>query len=140
LKAGLKLGRTRRVLAVPAGLAVGICALGLTRGRLRLVPALTWNIRFFHDRDRLRVDRIVNILDALNADVIPIGDWNKPPDAEEWRPLKNLESAGQVAFCGINDTSDFSHLMYRDQVRSPSGGTRFYFEQRGETGTFQDHC
>jgi len=40
------------------------------RGTDQLLDIVTWNIRFFHDQDRDRVKRIVNVLSELNADII----------------------------------------------------------------------
>lgn len=39
------------------------------RGVDTFLDIVTWNIRFFHDQDPDRVDRIVSILGALNADI-----------------------------------------------------------------------
>jgi len=50
-----------------------------------------------------------------DADVIMAGDWNEPPDSSTWDPIKELETQGEVAFAGVNDASDFSHLMYRNK-------------------------
>ena len=58
------------------------------RGTDRFLDVVTWNIRFFHDRDRDRVKRIVNVLTELNADVIvlqEIRDQSLEVVAEELR-------------------------------------------------------
>jgi endonuclease/exonuclease/phosphatase family metal-dependent hydrolase len=49
----------------------------------------------------------------VGADTILVGDWNKPPDASEWRAFHKLEDQGKAVFRKANDTSDVSHLMYR---------------------------
>lgn len=40
------------------------------RGTDQFLDIVQWNIRFFHDQDPERVERIVNILSELNADII----------------------------------------------------------------------
>jgi len=40
------------------------------RGSDRFLDVVSWNIRYFNDHDYFRVDRIVKILNALNADII----------------------------------------------------------------------
>ena len=40
------------------------------KGKDDFLDIVTWNVRYFHDKDPERVDRIVNVLDALNADII----------------------------------------------------------------------
>lgn len=50
-----------------------------------------------------------------DADVLMFGDWNKEPTAPEWDALHEMEKAGEVLFRQINDTSDFSHLYYKNK-------------------------
>ncbi len=50
-----------------------------------------------------------------DADSILMGDWNKEPDADEWSVMKKLEKDGIVRFKKINDSSDFSHLYYKNK-------------------------
>lgn len=40
------------------------------RGTDRFLDVVCWNIRFFHDRDQERVDRVIQVLSALNADIV----------------------------------------------------------------------
>jgi endonuclease/exonuclease/phosphatase family metal-dependent hydrolase len=40
------------------------------RGSDEFLDVLTWNIKFFHDRDKARVDRVTEVLAALNADIM----------------------------------------------------------------------
>jgi len=40
------------------------------KGTDSFLDIVTWNIRYFHDRDRGRVQRVLEILNALNADII----------------------------------------------------------------------
>jgi len=40
------------------------------QGTDQFLDIVTWNIRYFHDMDKTRVDRIVSVLAALNADII----------------------------------------------------------------------
>jgi endonuclease/exonuclease/phosphatase family metal-dependent hydrolase len=40
------------------------------RGSDMFLDLITWNIRFFHDMDSKRVSRVVQVLSALNADII----------------------------------------------------------------------
>ncbi len=39
-------------------------------GTDQYLDVVTWNIRYFHDLDKQRVNRVVDILSALNADII----------------------------------------------------------------------
>jgi endonuclease/exonuclease/phosphatase family metal-dependent hydrolase len=39
------------------------------RGTDKFIDLVTWNIRYFHDRDEERVDKISHIMNALNADI-----------------------------------------------------------------------
>ncbi len=43
----------------------------------------------------------------VDADILVLGDWNAPPNAMEWDPLRQLSD---VYFEQINDSSDFSYL------------------------------
>lgn len=49
----------------------------------------------------------------VDADVIITGDWNEPPEANAWQPLRNLQSQGQLLFSSLNDTGTISHFMYK---------------------------
>lgn len=40
------------------------------KGTDQYLDVVTWNIRYFHDLDKQRVNRVVDILSALNADII----------------------------------------------------------------------
>jgi endonuclease/exonuclease/phosphatase family metal-dependent hydrolase len=51
----------------------------------------------------------------LDADSILLGDWNKPPDSEEWDAFRRLEKDAYVRFSEINDPTNFSHLYYRNR-------------------------
>jgi predicted extracellular nuclease len=53
--------------------------------------------------------------DEVDADTIIIGDWNKGPEDADWKPIHKMEKAGKVLFEKINDTSDFSHLYYKNK-------------------------
>ncbi len=39
------------------------------RGSDQFLDVVTWNIRYFHDRDQTRVARIAEVMNALNADI-----------------------------------------------------------------------
>lgn len=49
-----------------------------------------------------------------DADVVVLGDWNASPDAAPWAPLRKLEEQGRAAFTKYNNSSDISHLMFRN--------------------------
>jgi len=49
-----------------------------------------------------------------DADVLIVGDWNERPDSRTWQPFHQLEKQGKAAFEKINDSSNISHLMYRN--------------------------
>jgi endonuclease/exonuclease/phosphatase family metal-dependent hydrolase len=51
----------------------------------------------------------------VDADTIIMGDWNKGPEDEDWKPIHDLEDDGQVEFRKINDSTDFSHLYYKNK-------------------------
>lgn len=51
----------------------------------------------------------------VDADVIMLGDWNAPPDAESWQPFHELEVDGKLKFQSINNKSEISHLMYKNK-------------------------
>lgn len=51
----------------------------------------------------------------LDADTIIIGDWNAAPDKTEWSAIHDLENNRLVLFEQVNDSSDFSHLYYRNR-------------------------
>lgn len=50
-----------------------------------------------------------------DSDVIMLGDWNKEPDQPEWDIFRKMEEDGEVLFEKINDTSEFSHLYYKNR-------------------------
>ena len=50
-----------------------------------------------------------------DSDVIMIGDWNAPPSADPWEPLRELEATRAVKFQSINNESEISHLMYKSK-------------------------
>ncbi len=54
---------------------------------------------------------------TVDSDIIMLGDWNEPPTAYTWKPLQQLEKKGQVAFTKVNDSSDYSHLMYQTKTK-----------------------
>lgn len=54
--------------------------------------------------------------DEVDADTIIIGDWNKGPDDTDWKAVHKMERDGDVLFKKINDTSDFSHLYYKNKT------------------------
>ncbi len=70
------------------------------------------------EQRRTAADRLAKWLTAEapaeDSDVILVGDWNKPPDAEEWAAFHKLEKQGKALFTKANDTSEISHLMYRN--------------------------
>ena len=58
---------------------------------------------------------LVREASVLDADVIMLGDWNEPPDAEAWAPIRQLERDGLALFSEINDSDSISHLMYKNK-------------------------
>ena len=71
------------------------------------------------DQRRLAADWLsywlTNDAPKTDSDVIMLGDWNEPPDADAWEPFRQLEKDGQVLFEGINDKSSISHLYYKNK-------------------------
>lgn len=51
----------------------------------------------------------------LDSDVIIMGDFNKDPDSEDWEAIHQLEKTGDVKFSQINDSSEISHLYYKNK-------------------------
>jgi predicted extracellular nuclease len=64
--------------------------------------------------ERLRT-WLVREASVIDADVIMIGDWNQPPAAKAWAPIRKLEQEGDALFSKINDLDSISHLMYRNK-------------------------
>ena len=58
---------------------------------------------------------LVNDAPKIDADVIMLGDWNQPPSAAAWEPIRRLEATKKLLFTGINSESEISHLMYRNK-------------------------
>lgn len=50
-----------------------------------------------------------------DADAMMFGDWNKEPGAPEWEAIHEMERNGEVLFEKINDSTDFSHLYYKNK-------------------------
>lgn len=50
-----------------------------------------------------------------DGDVVMLGDYNKEPGAPEWNAFRALENAGLADFEAINDSSEFSHLYYKNK-------------------------
>ncbi|MBM2816417.1 MAG: Endonuclease/exonuclease/phosphatase [Ignavibacteria bacterium] len=57
-------------------------------------------------------DWLIKEGNRFDSDIIILGDWNEPPDAEAWESLRNLEKNKNVKFTKINDKTNFSHLYY----------------------------
>lgn len=51
----------------------------------------------------------------VDADIIILGDWNEPPTSKTWEAIHALEKTKKVAFSKVNDSSNISHLMYRNK-------------------------
>ncbi len=51
----------------------------------------------------------------VDSDTIIIGDWNKGPEDKDWSPVHKLEKEEKVRFKSINDSTDFSHLYYKNK-------------------------
>jgi endonuclease/exonuclease/phosphatase family metal-dependent hydrolase len=58
---------------------------------------------------------LVGEASSVDSDVIILGDWNAPPSAEVWNPIRQLEQTGQLKFSSINNESEISHLMFRNK-------------------------
>lgn len=56
---------------------------------------------------------LVRDASKVDADVIILGDWNEPPDADTWKPLRKLEQQKKALFSALNDSGKISHLMYK---------------------------
>jgi endonuclease/exonuclease/phosphatase family metal-dependent hydrolase len=71
------------------------------------------------DQRRAAAQRLAKWLgeeaEERDADVIILGDWNEPPGSPTWQPIHQLEEQGRVAFGKVNDSSNISHLMYRNK-------------------------
>ncbi len=52
----------------------------------------------------------------VDSDTIIMGDWNKAPDDDDWSALHKLEADKKIKFKSINDSSDFSHLYYKNKA------------------------
>jgi endonuclease/exonuclease/phosphatase family metal-dependent hydrolase len=89
------------------------------RGTDQFLDIVTWNIRFFHDQDRDRVKRIVNVLSELNADIIvleEIKDQSMDVVAQE---LRRLEAGYYQTAYGTTGGDQRVSVMYDlDWVRA----------------------
>ncbi|MFY8126739.1 MAG: endonuclease/exonuclease/phosphatase family protein [Chitinophagaceae bacterium] len=50
-----------------------------------------------------------------DADSLLLGDFNEPPNAAAWKSFRQLEENKKAKFLSINDSTQFSHLMYRNR-------------------------
>lgn len=51
----------------------------------------------------------------VDSDTIIMGDWNKDPEDKDWDSIHHLEKKKLVKFRSINDSTDFSHLYYKNK-------------------------
>lgn len=72
-----------------------------------------------NDQRALAAERLAQWLDgpaqAVDGDVMIMGDWNEPPNAVAWEPFRDLEKGGRAMFTSINTTSEISHLYYKNK-------------------------
>jgi endonuclease/exonuclease/phosphatase family metal-dependent hydrolase len=64
---------------------------------------------------------LTDVAPQVDADVLVMGDWNAPPDAECWKPFHDMDGdpdnpKTKVVFRAINDPSDFSYLWLRNRT------------------------
>jgi endonuclease/exonuclease/phosphatase family metal-dependent hydrolase len=50
---------------------------------------------------------------VVDADILIMGDWNAPPNADEWGPIRDVEG---VHFEDINDETDFSYMWLANRT------------------------
>jgi endonuclease/exonuclease/phosphatase family metal-dependent hydrolase len=60
-------------------------------------------------------DWLLKEANNFDADTILLGDWNQPPEAKAWSSFHALEKDNRVNFTKINDSTNFSHLYYRNK-------------------------
>lgn len=60
-------------------------------------------------------DWLISDAPAVDADVIMLGDWNEPPDSNTWEAFHKLEQQNLAKFASINNSSEISHLMYKNK-------------------------
>lgn len=60
-------------------------------------------------------DWLIKEANNVDSDTILLGDWNEPPEADAWEAFRRLESDKKVEFMKINDSTNFSHLYYRNR-------------------------
>ena len=89
------------------------------RGTDKFIDIVTWNIRFFHDQDRDRVRRIVNVLSELNADIIVIEEIRNQSMEIVAEELRRLEVGYYATAYGTTGGDQRIALMYDlDWVRA----------------------
>lgn len=52
---------------------------------------------------------------AIDEDIIITGDWNDTTDSDNWQAIRELEASEDVTFSAINDTTEVSHLYYKNR-------------------------
>lgn len=64
------------------------------------------------EQRRLSAERLARWVEneTEDKDVIVLGDWNKAPEAPEWKAIQDLERAGQVRFHAWNHKNEGSHF------------------------------
>lgn len=89
------------------------------RGTDRFLDVVAWNIRFFHDRDPERVSRIVDILEALNADVMVLEEILGGSLTEVTKQLSDRKAGNYEAVYGETGGNQRVSIMYDlDWVRA----------------------
>ncbi len=71
---------------------------------------------------RLLAKWLITDSEHYDEDVLIIGDWNASTELEEWKPIRKLESDGEVAFADINPPGEPTHLARLN--KSGPAGTR----------------
>lgn len=60
-------------------------------------------------------DWLVKEANQFDSETILLGDWNEAPTSKAWLAFNKLENDGLVKFSQINDSTDFSHLYYKNR-------------------------
>jgi endonuclease/exonuclease/phosphatase family metal-dependent hydrolase len=89
------------------------------RGSPLFLDIVTWNIRYFHDRDEERVEKISHILNALNADIFVLEEILDGSLEVVSQKLKELKSGHYLIRYGKTGADQRIAMMYDiDWVRA----------------------
>ncbi len=89
------------------------------RGSDRFLDIVAWNLRYFHDRDEKRVERIAQVMNAINADIFVLEEILEGSLEAVVARLKKMGAGHYLAVYGKTGGNQRVAMMYDlDWVRS----------------------